>query len=70
MSKTSHNLIRRVERRLDRYVGMEQSHCGHEGPALEAKYERQRFLDWLQVELEKYANTVACERDALNRGPG
>lgn len=62
--------MRRIERRLDRYVGMEQTHCGHEGPEMEAKYERRRLLDWLADEIEEYARE-ACQLDnQLNRGPG
>lgn len=69
MSKTSHSLIRKFKRRLDKYVAMEQTHCGHEGPEMEAERAREKLIDWLGAEIEK------CERAAVvesvrNGGPG
>ena len=64
------NLMKRIRRRLDRYVTMEVSHCGHEGPMVEAMHERDHFLDWLELEIETREKSAIAEDITLNRGPG
>ena len=70
MSKHTKNLMRRVERRLDRYIDLETTHCGHEGPMAEAHYERERFLAWLAAEIEAIDGRAAVAALASVAQPG
>lgn len=68
MSENVKKLRTKFRRKLSRYVGMEMSHCGHEGPAEKAAQERERLIDWLFEEVER------CEKEAVgesvrNGGP-
>jgi hypothetical protein len=45
--------MRKIRRRLDKYVHMECTHCGHEGPELLAAQERVKFLEFVEECLEK-----------------
>ncbi len=62
--------MKRVRRRLDRYVDMETTHCGHEGPVALAMQERDNFLDWLEREIEARTKSAIAEDVKMNRGPG
>jgi len=70
MSKNTKNLMRRVERRLDRYIDLETTHCGHEGPMAEAHYEREKFLAWLAAEIEAIESLAGLETLASVAQPG
>lgn len=70
MNKNTKKLVRKFARRMDRYVGMEMTHCGHEGPMVEAMHARDHLLDWLGEEIEATNRLAVAESNNLNRGPG
>lgn len=53
MTKEHKKLMRKVARRLDKYVEMMQTHCGHEPGATLAMQEGEKFLEWLGDEIAK-----------------
>ena len=59
MTKAHKALRAKFRRRLNRYVDMEVSHCGHEGPAILAAQEGDRLVDWVMGEVER------CEVEAV-----
>ncbi len=55
MSKTTRNLMAKIKRRLDAYVDLECSHCGHEPNVTLAFQEREKLLKFLEQEIENMA---------------
>lgn len=54
MSKNIKSFRSKFRRRLQKYVGMEMTHCGHEAPALLAAQEGERLVAWVTAEAEKF----------------
>lgn len=55
MTKYTLDLMCRIERRLNTYVGKEVTHCGHEGPRREAHEYGTKLLKFIEEEIEKLA---------------
>ena len=64
------SLIRKLEQRLDRYVGMQVSACGFEENIYKALNYQDKILAWLSDEIEKCKAEAVAESNSLNRGPG
>ncbi len=52
MSKTTRNLMAKIERRLDAYVDKQMTHCGHEPGQTKAIDAGERLLEFITQEIE------------------
>lgn len=52
MSKTTLNLMARIERRLNKLVDKEVTHCGHDELVMNALRYRNKFMEFLSGEIE------------------
>lgn len=52
MSRTIEKVMRGFTRRLDRYVDLEMTACGHDEPMVKAGRARDRLLDFVREEME------------------
>lgn len=53
MSETTLNLMVRIERKMNRYVGMAMTHCGHDELVEQADRARTRLMKFIEEEVEK-----------------
>lgn len=58
MTKNIKSFRSKFRRKLSKYVSMEMTHCGHEGPELLAAQEGARLEAWVVSEVEKYENAA------------
>jgi hypothetical protein len=70
MDANTLKLLRKFKPKLQRYVSLEQTHCGFEQDVKAAERVRDKLLEWLGAEIEAANQRAINQSNNLHRGPG